>query len=209
VNSWKWLVFGTALWLAIGVGSVQAHGFNLGFLTPLSGPDSHLGREAVNGFLLATRERDGHAFEESDGHLGGLDSFVIVIDTGRSVEAIRSHLDTLQKGEGIVFLTGVSVPEILSATGVKLDEAQTVLVDPVNTAIYPAAMSASESLVTMDGVPFPTAFREAYGHEPGPYAIRGYIAARLIDVAVSAVDGNFSRRDVLHDVLEKARQKLP
>jgi len=209
VNCWRWLVFGTAWWLVIGVGSVQAHGFNLGFLTPLSGPDSRLGREAVNGFLLATRERDGHAFEESDGHLGGLDSFVIMIDTGRSIEAVRSHLDTLQKGEGIVFLTGVSVADILTATDVTLDEAQTVLVDPVNTAIYPAAISTSDSLVTMDGVPYLTAFLEAYGHEPGPYAIQGYIAARLIDVAVSAVEGKFSRRDVLQDALEKARQKLP
>lgn len=203
-----WFILGTALSLVTSVGSVQAHGFNLGFLAPLSGPDSRLGRETVKGFLLATRERDGHAFEESDGHLGGLDSYVITIDTGRSIEFVRGELDSLLTGEGTVFLTGVAVPETIASTGVKIDEAQTALVDPMNTQIFHLAVSTPESLVTMGGVPYSTAYQKAYGHEPGPYAIRGYIAARLIDAAVSAIEGRFSQRDALRRALDRARQDL-
>ncbi len=200
-----WIVFGIALVLATSGGQVRAHSFDVGFMAPLSGPRAHQGQQALNGFLLATRERDGHALEESDGHLGGLDSYVIRIDSSRGAEAVRGQLDELFDGDGIVFLTGVSVPETLSAAGVMPDSHQSIVVDPVDSAVYRSAAGALESLVTMDDMPFSAAFREAYGSEPDVNAIGGYIAARFIAAAVSAVEGRFSQRDALHRALVQAR----
>jgi ABC-type branched-subunit amino acid transport system substrate-binding protein len=204
-----WVVFGTAVVLATSIGQVRAHSFNVGFMAPLSGPGAQQGEQALDGFLLATRERDSHAFEESDGHLGGLDSYVIRIDSGRGVEAVRGQLDELLRGEGIVFLTGVSVSETLAAVGAMPDDSQSILVDAVDSAAYRSAASAPESLVTMDDVLFSAVFREAYGYEADVDAIGGYIAARIIAAAVSAVEGRFSQRDALRRALARAQKKLP
>ncbi len=204
-----WIVFGIALVLATSGGQVRAHSFDVGFMAPFSGPDAHQGQQALNGFLLATRERDGHAFEESDGHLGGLDSYVIRIDSGRGTEAVRRQLDGFLEGEGLVFLTGVSVLDALAAAGVMLDDSQSILVDPLDSVVYRSAASAPESLVTMDAVPFSVAFREAYGYDPDVNAIGGYIAARFIDAAVSAVQGQFTQRDAVQRALAQARENLP
>ncbi|MEE8287557.1 MAG: hypothetical protein V3R72_12740 [Gammaproteobacteria bacterium] len=204
-----WFAFGTALALATITGHVRAHSFNVGFMAPLSGPNAHQGQQALDGFLFATRERDGHAFEESDGHLGGLDSYVIRIDSGGGIDAVRGQLDELRRGEELVFLTGVSVPETLATAGVMLDHSQSILVDPLDSVVYRSAASAPESLVTMDGVPFPAVFREAYGYDPDVNAIGGYIAARFIDAAVSAVQGQFTQRDAVQRALAQARENLP
>jgi ABC-type branched-subunit amino acid transport system substrate-binding protein len=202
----RWSAFAIALVLAAISSQVPAHSFNVGFMAPLSGPSAHHGQQALDGFLLATRERDGHAFEESDGHLGGLDSYVITIDSGRGADAVRGRLDELLRGEGLVFLTGVSVSGTLADAGVILDDSQTIIVDAVDSAVY---RSAAESLVTMDGLRFLAAFREAYGYEPDVNAIGGYIAARFIAAAVSAVEGRFSQRDALLGALARAREHLP
>lgn len=206
-----WIAFATALVLATVTGHVRAHSFNVGFMAPLAGPSAHQGRQALDGFLLATRERDGHAFEESDGHLGGLDSYVIRIDSGGGAEAVRGQLDELLRGEELVFLTGVSVPETLAAAGVMPDNNQSILVDPLGSAVYRSAASAPESLVTMDGMLFSAAFREAYGYDPDVNAIGGYVAARFIAAAVSAAEGRFSQRDTLHraQAQAQAREDLP
>ena len=127
-----WIVFGIALVLATSGGHVQAHGFNVGFMAPLSGPSAHQGQQALNGFLLATRERDGHALEESDGHLGGLDSYVIRIDSGGGIDAVRVQLDELLRGEELVFLTGVSGPKTPAHACVMLDCSSSILVDPLD-----------------------------------------------------------------------------
>jgi hypothetical protein len=90
----------------------------------------------------------------------------------------------------IVFLTGVSAPETLAATGVELEPMKIIL-------------------VTVSGVPFTVIFREIYNYEPGAHAIGGYFAVHLIDAAVSSVDGRFTQRDDLHRALTRARENLP
>ena len=200
---------GAIVLLAAGAGEARAHGFNIGFVAPLSGPTAHQGRQALDGFLFATRERDGHAFEEADGHLGGLDSYVIRIDTGRGLEAVRRQLGELIQDGGVFFLTGVSVSGTLAASGVVLDPGQAIFIDVANSPVYRSAAKAPESLVTKDKVPFPAAFRDANGSDAGANAVTGYIAARFIDAAVSAVEGDFSRRGAMDRALEQARQQLP
>ena len=76
--------------LVMGTGSVQAHRFNLGFFTALSGPHAREGKQALDGFLLATGERDDHAGEESDGYLGGLDVYVFRIDSNLGADTATS-----------------------------------------------------------------------------------------------------------------------
>jgi len=200
---------GVMVLLAAGAGEARAHGFNIAFVAPLSGPAAHQGRQALDGFLLATRERDGHAFEEADGHLGGLDSYVIRIDSGRGLEAVRGQLGDLIRDGGVFFLTGVSVSETLAATGVVLDPGQAILIDAADSPVYRSAAKAPESLVTKDKVPFSAAFRDANGSDADANAVTGYIAARFIDAAVSAVQGDFSRREAMDRALEHARQHLP
>ena len=134
---------------------------------------------------------------------------MIPIDSRRGTEAVRGQLDELFDGDEIVFLTGVSAPETLVAAGVVPDDNQSILVDPVGSAVYRSATSAPESLVTMDGMPFSAAFREAYGYDPDVNAIGGYVAARFIAAAVSAVEGQFAQRDALHRALVRARENLP
>ena len=50
--------------------------------------------EAVNGFLLAADERDGHSDETSDGHLGGVDVQVLP----RAAGCADAPLDITQAG---------------------------------------------------------------------------------------------------------------
>jgi ABC-type branched-subunit amino acid transport system substrate-binding protein len=126
-----------------------------------------------------------------------------------AIDAVRGQLDGFLEGEGLVFLTGVSVLDVLAAAGVMLDDSQSILVDPLDSVVYRSAASAPENLVTMDAVPFSVAFREAYGYDPDVNAIGGYISARFIDAAVSVVEGRFTQRDALHRALAQARKNLP
>ncbi len=89
------------VWLAAT--PALAHSFRMALLLPLTGADAAVGRQAVKGFLLATRERDGHPDETSDGHLGGLDVYVLVIDTNRPEGAVLAAIGENQ----IEFLTGI------------------------------------------------------------------------------------------------------
>ena len=64
-----------ALWMGMS-GIASAHSFTAALL--VVGEDREVGlAEAVRGFLLAADERDGHANETSDGHLGGVDVHVL------------------------------------------------------------------------------------------------------------------------------------
>jgi len=193
----------------LAAGEARAHGFNIGFVAPLSGPAAHQGRQSLDGFLFATRERDSHAFEEADGHLGGLDSYVIRIDTGRGLEAVRGQLGELIRDDGVFFLTGVSVSETLAAAGAVLDPDQAILIEAADSPLHRSVAKAPESLVTKDKVSFSVAFRDATGSDADANAVTGYIAARFIDAAVSAVQGDFSRREAMDRALEQARRHLP
>jgi hypothetical protein len=101
--------------LAMGCGPARAHSFNLGFVTTLTGPHASRGKQALDGFLLATGERDAHPGEESDGHLGGLDVYVFRIDSNLGAEAVRRRLRELLRGQRLMFVTGVYEPGVMEA----------------------------------------------------------------------------------------------
>jgi len=82
------LVLLAALPLMLAAGGLRAHSFDLALLLPLSGPERELGERMRAGFLEATRAFDGHPDEQSDGHLGGLDVHVTVLDSAPGGEEL-------------------------------------------------------------------------------------------------------------------------
>ncbi|MDO8982322.1 hypothetical protein, partial [Cypionkella sp.] len=64
-----------AVWMALS-GNALAHSFTAALIVVGDNREAGLA-EAVRGFLLAADERDGHANETSDGHLGGVDVHVL------------------------------------------------------------------------------------------------------------------------------------
>lgn len=184
----SWATFGALLILATSAGSALAHSFNVAFITPLSGALAQDGKRALHGFLLATREQDGHALETSNGHLGGLDSNVLTIDAGEGIEAVQRRLRTLLRGKELAFVTGILVPELRAAIAGALAPTRVIIVDPTDSAAFRSAAGVPGRVTTMDGRAFPEAFRTVYGYQPDGYAVTGYIAARLIAAAVRAAE---------------------
>ena len=90
-----------ALWMGMS-GIASAHSFTAALL--VVGEDREVGlAEAVRGFLLAADERDGHANETSDGHLGGAPDVVVVLGP----EPAASATARAYQSEGIVLVQDV------------------------------------------------------------------------------------------------------
>ena len=77
-----------ALWIGMS-GVASAHSFTAALLVVGEDREASLA-EAVRGFLLAADERDAHANETSDGHLGGVDVHVLPLprDAAALVEGL-------------------------------------------------------------------------------------------------------------------------
>ena len=175
--------------VAVGSSSVLAHSFTSVFIAPVSGIDAETGKQAFDGFMFATRERDGHADETADGHLGGLDVYVEVVDSADDVEVVLARLrDLIELGE-TEFVTGVVSSELVKTIRRQTDGTPTILIAP--NASHPSHIK------TMDNRPFAAAFEEAYGYAPTRYTFAGYSVARIVDQAVRKVDGDFSDQDIL------------
>ncbi len=101
-----------AVMLMVITSEGSAHSFNLGFVAPLSGPLAETGQQALDGFMLATTEQDAHLFEESDGHLGGLDSYVIKIDSSVDDKTTIDRIESLLRNKEPLFIAGVFSPGI-------------------------------------------------------------------------------------------------
>ena len=65
---------------ALLTSSAFSHSFNVALGIALSGGQEEAGRKFLDGFMLATTERDSPAHQESGGHLGGLDVYVSLLD---------------------------------------------------------------------------------------------------------------------------------
>jgi len=164
-----------------------AHSFNLGFVAPLLGPRADTGQQALDGFMLATTEQDAHLFEESDGHLGGLDSYVIRIDSSVDDKTTIDQIEKLLKNKEPLFVVGNFSPGFASQIPELVNNSQAVLVNPVDSAMWQQITKTPEKLTTMSAEPFNPKFEAVYGYEPNANARKGYIAARLIAATVRSL----------------------
>jgi hypothetical protein len=178
--------------IAFATGDAAAHSFKVGAMIPLSGPSAETSRQWLDGFLLATREKDAHPDQHSDGHLGGLDVYVLVVDSGGGAEAALSAIKTLVATEQPEILAGPAPAELLAEIGPWLVGQPTILIAP--SADLPPALGDGE---TMDGGSFRAAFEADYGHGPASPAFLGYGVARRIARVVRAAGGDFSDKEAL------------
>lgn len=147
-----------ALILLVFAGAMPAfaHSFNV-LLVGKNIADSG----AYDGFRLATRERDGHAAEESDGHLGGLDSYIFIAENmaGAMSQSWMGEIDILVMLEDAVLDAPTSVYEIIGSDALGLDNRRALL----------------------DRVDFAQRYTDEFGRAPSEIAQRAYFAARLIE----------------------------
>jgi ABC-type branched-subunit amino acid transport system substrate-binding protein len=155
-----------------------AHRFNVALVVPLSNATSAQGGQIREGFMLATKERDSHPDQESDGHLGGLDVYVTVVDERGDLAADIARIVTQDE---IDIVAAFGSEASLSLIGKLLEEGNVVLLSP------------GESPFAEPGLPGVAAFIAAYerqhGGKPSSHAAQGYNAARRIDAAVRVQGG--------------------
>ena len=91
-----------AVWMALS-GNALAHSFTAALIVAGDNREASLA-EAVRGFLLAADERDAHANETSDGHLGGVDVHVLPLprDAAALVEGLIGN--PTEPGDVVVVL---------------------------------------------------------------------------------------------------------
>ena len=202
VHSFKLLV-GVALIMSYN--QVWAHRFSAVFVMPMSGVQQESGRQALDGFMFATGEEDAHAFEESDGHLGGLDSYILKIDSASGTTDLRHQLERLLKEEEPVFITGIFNTDTGELLRGILNNRGVVLVDPIDSAMWRSAVASPDNVKSVNGEAFSAAFKSEYGYAPNLQAIRGYIAARLISATVRSLAGTGLSDSLL---VTKARDRV-
>ena len=192
-----------ALIALVFVNTVSAHSFNLVFIAPFSNMS---GQSTLNGFLLATREQDSHENEESDGHLGGLDSYIFRVDSMKGEVALLNQLEnTIRKSEPL-FAVGL---DLNTATLNMLESNGVAVVDPMSSGFWEPLTLDPGQLKLINGEDFASAFRLAYGHAPDLQAMHGYLAARIVATVVRHSDKQ-AREDpgalkqMLNDVLVKS-----
>lgn len=192
----KGLLFGLvgAALLAMS-GAAAAHSFNVLLLLPLTGPDADAGKQARRGFMLATRERDSHPGEESDGHLGGLDVYVSTADTGDPSAGRPQPAD----GEAFAVVVALDPTRDLSGDGSPA-MANAAAVGPRRTPFEDPSGAGREAVAS-----FADAYKSAYGAAPSDDAAQGYDAARRIDAAVREAGGT-ADRDALAQRLDAMRE---
>ena len=73
-------------------GPLQAHSFDIAVVAPYPGSQAQVGASLWQGMRIATREADGHEDEASDGHLGGVDSNLLRIDSAGGADHVSLQI---------------------------------------------------------------------------------------------------------------------
>lgn len=194
--------------LALSLDPVWAHSFNLGFVAPMSGSRGDSGQQALDGFMLATTEQDAHAFEESDGHLGGLDSYVIKIDSSVDDKTTIERVENLLKKDKPLFVAGIFSLELAGEISERLKHSEAVLVNPVDSLMWHQAIETPGRLTTMSGELLNEKFKAAYGYAPTTDVRKGYIAARLIASTVRSLpESQLEQRESLARALSRFQRE--
>jgi hypothetical protein len=163
---------------SISLNPAYAHRFYVALVIPLSNAEADQGRQYRQGFMLATTERDSHPDEEADGHLGGLDVYVSVIDSQGDVS---TEIGRIVSQDRIDIVTVIGSDKTLSLAG--------KLLDGTDIALLPPGQSPFSQSDKAGVIAFRSAFKDHYGDQPSDQAAQGYNAARRIDVAVRSQEG--------------------
>ncbi len=190
----KTAVLVTAL-LMVSSGAALAHSFTAALLVVGEDREASIA-EAVRGFLLAADERDGHANETSDGHLGGVD--VHVLPLPKDAAGLVEGLTGTPAEPAAVFVVLGSGPAASSAARA-YDSTGPVLVQEVLPTGWESDARMAE---------FMTRYRLVYGSAPGVLAATAYLAARRLDVAIRPLDG-VSPRAALEEAWQATASDLP
>lgn len=181
-------------------GQAAAHSFNVALLIPMSGPNKADGKAFRDGFRLATKERDAHAGETSDGHLGGLDVHLSTADAHEAeLAGLKSLLD--KKKMDLIVSTGPN--QSVDTTLVSLAGDKSVVLTPGRLP-FPNFAQGGLPDESSTAAAFVTAFEKEFGYQPPPVAARGYHAARRIDAAVRSL-GGVDDKPHLHRMLRQSR----
>ena len=163
---------------ALTIDPALAHRFNVALIIPNSNAGSLQSRQIREGFMLATAERDNHPDQESDGHLGGLDVYVKVIDGQGDVAADLRRIAT----QGVIdIVAAFGSDSTLSIVRKLLDGKMVALLLPGQSPFAKSELPAVAAFIS--------AYEKVYGRRPSSQAAQGYNAARRIDVAVRAQGG--------------------
>jgi hypothetical protein len=190
-----------SLALIICFNTAWAHSFNILFIASYS---EFAGQSKLNGFLLSTREQDAHEAEESDGHLGGLDSYIFKVDSPPGEGELLDQLETTVREYEIPLAVG----QINDNVRVMLEDNDIVVVDPVAGNFWAAAIAEPGQIKLMNGKAFSVAFEEAYGYSPEFHAIHGYLTARVIaDVVRNSGEQVLSSPEELKQAVTQILQK--
>jgi len=154
---------------------VAAHSFNVSFLVPMGSST-----DVLSGAILASDERDSHAGQDSDGHLGGLDVFFDIVSWNYLAGDINR-------------IVMESAPDIIVFLGTPMDDrvvpARFANVGPWIVTLRDVSAKAERDFLGAGDASFAARFRARYGVEPSENARLAYVAARLIDIAVRAQGG--------------------
>ena len=199
---------------------LMAHSFDIAVIAPFSSENVNKGMEFWNGMRVATRERDGHANETSDGHLGGVDSQLLKLDTAQSKASISKKLVNIGAKQG--FIIAVLIPghdDFIST--IPTDIPYIAIVNNTgqesfskeNTDQNGAILNKSNPNILVPklaGERIKDSFRQSYMQQynqlPGELAFAGYAAARLIDAAIRQTDGDFTHsKEVQNAFIEAIR----
>ena len=180
--------------IGLTINPAFGHRFNVALVIPQSNATAEQGRQIRNGFMLATTERDSHPDQESDGHLGGLDVYVTVIDEQGDITADIGRI--AEQGETDI-VAAFGSEKMLTLIATILDGKNVALLLPDHSPFSKSDLPAVAA--------FGSAFEREYGGAPSSYAAQGYNAARRIDMAVRAQGGVEDRASLLRVFSQTAR----
>ena len=180
-----------AVFVALGCGAFAAHPalaheFNTVLVVP-SGPDAQALRKATEtAFLIAARERDGHSNETSEGHLGGLDVQLTVLETANASDPAIAGAHFIAAP-----LMGIEDVSRLSAAA-----PQAVILSRVDLANpAAAAMLGADQARGLDR--YEVRYQRETGGPPGEAAILAYLMARWIDRVIRPLGTADNREAIL------------
>ncbi len=185
----------SALFIAIlSASPALAHRFNVVLIVPLSGAEIELGEQYRNGFFLATTENDAHPDETSDGHLGGLDSYISFIDAAGDINGQVQNI--ISEGQANIVVGAFVENSVISQIAPLLEQANIALLSP---GISPFEQSNSPQVER-----FTTLFEQQYSVKPSEQAAQGYNAAWRIDEAVRAQGSTDSATEIMSSFSQNA-----